>query len=439
MDPFGRHAYRRARTSLKRVKSNSLAALVCAALVVPACTLRMGSPDPEPGSGASPDDVKVSVGPAGGTVVAPGLTLRIPGGALDHTEEITVHRSTAAPAGIDARSSTYVFGPSGLTFKRPILAIVDAPPGELGTLYWSKAGDEGKMEPVGLAVRGKARAFVTHFSQAVVGSGTMPSAVASSSCVCRASADPYDLVCPTDPGDGGHCADFRDFQGTNGASCSGFGPRREEKQLCFCRTAERDYLCPLPMEFSPQRCPSAQGFGSFEGKPGMSCSGYINDFTPEKGDFNRSGSGTMVDCSDAGTMKSESVDGTLEACDDLGPAPGGTNPDSGAQAFPGDGLAAPGTCTASEQKALQDDKDAACGALRACKAFSGKSTTQADLDANMAQWEKNYGCADARIKVMDTCFRGGDTNHNGQLQQVVTTIHNCEKHIDKMAKYLAKP
>ena len=438
MDPFGRHAQRHCDRRLKGVKSTSLAAIVCAALVVPACTLRFGASDPEPAA-PSPDDVRVSVGAAGGTVVAPGLTLRIPAGALDHTEEITVHRSSNVPPGIDARSSTYVFGPSGLAFKRPILAIVDAPATELGTLYWSKAGDESKMEPVGLAVRGKARAFVTHFSQAVVGSGTVPSAVASSSCVCRASADPYDLVCPTDPGAGGHCPDFRDFQGTTGTSCSGHGQRREEKFLCFCRTSERDLLCPVPMEFSPQQCPSAHGLGSFEGKQGMACSGYINDFTPEKGDFNRSGSGTMVDCNDAGTMKSESVDGTLEACDDLGPAPGGTNPDTGAQAYPGDGLKGSGTCTEEEKNAVEGEKEAACAKLKACKSVDGKNTTQADLDANMTQWEKNYGCAEGRIKVMDTCFRGGDAGHNGQLQQVMTTINNCEKNIDKMAKFLAKP
>lgn len=62
------------------------------------------------------------VGPSGGKVTADGVELVVPAGALSKDVVITIEPTTSAPSPLDARvvGATYLLGPEGLTFGKPV-------------------------------------------------------------------------------------------------------------------------------------------------------------------------------------------------------------------------------------------------------------------------------------------------------------------------------
>jgi transglutaminase-like putative cysteine protease len=93
--------------------------------------------------------------------------------------------------------------------------------------------------------------------------------------------------------------------------------------------------------------------------------------------------------------------------------------------YPGDGIPPPGDCSATQLAALQAAKDQACSLPSKC--------TGADIDcAVMATKVQNrLDCISARLAVMNTCFRGGDETHWGQIEQQLNGLACC---VERMAK-----
>jgi hypothetical protein len=110
----------------------------------------------------------VLVGPAGGTVMADGVQIVIPPGALDHDVRITAASGGTLPTSYTALSRLYTFGPDGTAFLKPVNVSFDlAEAGVAPTVYWSTAGG-AFTDAHGVVSGTKISASVTHFSQGFV-------------------------------------------------------------------------------------------------------------------------------------------------------------------------------------------------------------------------------------------------------------------------------
>lgn len=113
------------------------------------------------------------VGPAGGTVMADGVQIVIPPGALDHDVRITAAPGGALPPSYTALSRLYTFGPDGTAFLKPVSVSFDlAEAGVAPTVYWSTAGG-AFTDAHGVVSGTKIGASVTHFSQGFVAEPVM--------------------------------------------------------------------------------------------------------------------------------------------------------------------------------------------------------------------------------------------------------------------------
>jgi len=143
-----------------------LLAAVFAALTV-ACAGSTGSPGAEP--------VSATIDASGGSLVVGGAKLTIPAGALATAQTITMAvASDATPAGYEAYSPLFRFGPEGLTFAKPVtVSIPFTPPAGSAKIavYWSRSGSSG-YDPLAATIAGSvATVDVTHFSEGFVAKG----------------------------------------------------------------------------------------------------------------------------------------------------------------------------------------------------------------------------------------------------------------------------
>lgn len=69
---------------------------------------------------------------------------------------------------------------------------------------------------------------------------------------------------------------------------------------------------------------------------------------------------------------------------------------------------------------LQDDVESACYRPRTC---SNDMSTSEILDREV----KNESCIDARKRINNWCFRGGDKGHKQQIDEVYNTLNKCRK------------
>ncbi|OYY75421.1 MAG: hypothetical protein B7Y40_00405 [Gammaproteobacteria bacterium 28-57-27] len=84
------------------------------------------------------------------------------------------------------------------------------------------------------------------------------------------------------------------------------------------------------------------------------------------------------------------------------------------------GLGRTGDCTDKQHRALEDEKDLACGKKISCKPVD---LTREEI---MTRITNGRECAAARKRIMDTCYRGGDLKHFPPLQEVLDHILKCE-------------
>ena len=180
------------------------------------------------------------IGPEGGRIDGPGVSLDVPAGALDDATEISIHLSSTGPAGYDLHAPVYRFEPDGLEFARPVWVSIEAPEAPLGSvLLWSRARDPSSFEVAGFVHAGVAAAQITHFSVSAVASPNTCSAgeeeCTGTGATCAPGPDDDECateqtaaVCPDECGEGGEmctsaCAD--------GDSTCGTEPCRS---LCRC-------------------------------------------------------------------------------------------------------------------------------------------------------------------------------------------------------------
>ena len=86
--------------------------------------------------------------------------------------------------------------------------------------------------------------------------------------------------------------------------------------------------------------------------------------------------------------------------------------------FPGDGLPPPGDCTRDQLDSLRSEQKSACGKETSCSKGENCAVIEEKINNRMQ-------CMRARLDVMFICFRGGDGNHWGQIQQQLNGLKNC--------------
>lgn len=127
------------------------------------------------GCGGDAASVSATVGPAGGTLEASGLTLSVPPGALDREVQIRVSRtSMAAPAGFRAATPIFRFEPEGLRFDAPVVVELSVEVSSDGlSVVWTSL--EGVFAPLpSSTAAGLVRAEVDHFSLGFAGAPISP-------------------------------------------------------------------------------------------------------------------------------------------------------------------------------------------------------------------------------------------------------------------------
>lgn len=79
----------------------------------------------------------------------------------------------------------------------------------------------------------------------------------------------------------------------------------------------------------------------------------------------------------------------------------------------------PGNCTPEEHRQLQDGVENACGAAIACRGGDDIATLNRKIGMHSA-------CIDARKRINDRCFGGGDSGHQTSVEERKGSIRNCQ-------------
>lgn len=88
--------------------------------------------------------------------------------------------------------------------------------------------------------------------------------------------------------------------------------------------------------------------------------------------------------------------------------------------YPGENISPPGDCGQQQYDDLVAEKEQACGKPSACK---GDLCDQAEINERIG----NRGeCINARLNVMEVCFKGGDGAHWNQLLEQLSGLRKCQ-------------
>jgi hypothetical protein len=154
------------------MKTRSLFVLVPVVILAAACGGGTAGVD----LATSSLEASSSIGPSGGLILlADGTGISIPKGALRHTVTITVEENPSAPAvdGVAATGATYLFGPEGTTFDKPVtltLAIdpsrvpADATSEDISVFTAPRGSADYVSLPTSLVNSRHVTATTTHFS-----------------------------------------------------------------------------------------------------------------------------------------------------------------------------------------------------------------------------------------------------------------------------------
>src|SRR5688572_22540284 len=100
---------------MPRIRLLNVGALLAAISLVAACAAETSQPPRTDGS------TQATIGPAGGSIEAEGVSLVIPKGAVETDQTITVTPTDEAPPnGVTPYSRVVRFEPSGLVFAAPV-------------------------------------------------------------------------------------------------------------------------------------------------------------------------------------------------------------------------------------------------------------------------------------------------------------------------------
>ena len=267
-----------------------------------------------------------AVGPEGGLLVADGLALAIPAGALSATTEVSVHLSKTKPESIALGSPVFRFEPEGLAFDAPVevALTVELPEGAEANLYWSLPGGEGwqvigSPQVVGPSGKAELRGFTRHFSEAYGGVSCAPTALPGNCDCISDDAKDGGRLCTTNPGlptepcpPGGQI-----FRGVEGDSCAGTGLVPVFLTTCFCSgDTTGKQLCPVPPDppYSDP-CQVPGGMRSHNGPAGSFCYGYYIAQDGNGADYPQGESGIQGNCaSTRNGSEWRPLQGTLAEC-----------------------------------------------------------------------------------------------------------------------------
>jgi hypothetical protein len=137
------------------------------------------------GGGGGSDATQVvtqTVGAAGGTVTAPGVTLTIPAGALPADTQIVVTTGAASvPTGYAAVSPVFSFAPAGTTFAMPVNVQITLTGSGAGASVFLSNGSGGyDPVPTTTSTATSLTASITHLGDAFAGEDRRDAAAPSS-------------------------------------------------------------------------------------------------------------------------------------------------------------------------------------------------------------------------------------------------------------------
>ena len=102
--------------------------------------------------------------------------------------------------------------------------------------------------------------------------------------------------------------------------------------------------------------------------------------------------------------------------------------------YPGDGISPPGDCGQQQYDDLVNEKEQACGKESRCK---GDLCDQTEINKRISNRSE---CINARLNVMETCFKGGDSIHWNMLLEQLSGLKKCQNCLAKaMAGSSCKP
>ena len=90
-------------------------------------------------------------------------------------------------------------------------------------------------------------------------------------------------------------------------------------------------------------------------------------------------------------------------------------------------LCPPGDCTEAQHRDLQNRVENACGSAKSCTAQDSVEELNAKIAAHSL-------CIDARRRINRTCFRGGNTTHNDQVNDRQRAIERCREFLSNFGR-----
>lgn len=88
-------------------------------------------------------------------------------------------------------------------------------------------------------------------------------------------------------------------------------------------------------------------------------------------------------------------------------------------------MKAPGDCTAEEHSQLQEAVE------MQCKRIPSKCISIQSCAVLRDNWLKMQKCIQARVTIMNKCFRGGDDNHQRALKNFQTGADKCWRYMEE--------
>ncbi|MEG4631870.1 DUF4157 domain-containing protein [Microcoleus sp. AR_TQ3_B6] len=92
----------------------------------------------------------------------------------------------------------------------------------------------------------------------------------------------------------------------------------------------------------------------------------------------------------------------------------------------------PGDCQPGEHRRLQDEVDKWCKGKKRCN----ESQTLEELEESA---ENSSKCINARLRINNKCFRGGDATHKQAVEEAIKRLVRCQKVRDRVKARQSKP
>ena len=92
----------------------------------------------------------------------------------------------------------------------------------------------------------------------------------------------------------------------------------------------------------------------------------------------------------------------------------------------------PGDCQPGEHRKMQDEVNKWCKGKKRCN----ESQTLEELEESA---ENSSKCINARLRINNKCFRGGDATHKQAVEEAIKRLVRCQKVRDRVKARQSKP